>query len=148
MATQKKSILAKFYLVGAIMTIFLVIVILRVFNLQYVHGDEYNKLSTKGTVKEFTISANKGNVYAADGNLLATSVSKYTIRMDLMVVEKDVFEQNIVALSKALSDMLGNVPDYYERRLRNAKKAKKRYFFIAKNIGYIDYLKNEAIPNF
>ena len=148
MATQKKGILAKFYLVGAIMTIFLVIVILRVFNLQYVHGDKYNKLSTKGTVKQFTISANKGNVYAADGNLLATSVSKYTIRMDLVVVKKQVFEQNVVALSKALSEMLGNVPDYYERRLRNAKKAKKRYFFIAKNIGYVDYLKMKQFPIF
>ena len=148
MATQKKGILAKFYFVGAVMTIFLVIVILRVFNLQYVHGDKYNKLSSEGTVKEFTISANKGNVYAADGNLLATSVSKYTIRMDLMVVKEDVFEQNIVALSKALSEMLGNVPEYYERRLRNAKKANKRYFFIAKNIGYNDYLKMKQFPIF
>ena len=105
---------------------------LRVFNLQYEHGDKYRKLSKDLTVREFTISANKGNVYAADGNLLATSLSKFTIRMDLVAVKDKVFEQNIVGLSNALSEMLGKSPNYYERSLRNAKKANKRYFFIAK----------------
>ena len=130
------------------MMLFLVVIILRVFNLQYVHGDKYNKLSTELTVKEFTISANKGNVYAADGNLLATSVSKYTIRMDLTVVKNSLFEKNVVALSTALSNMLGKPSSYYERRLRNAKAANKKYFFIAKNIGYNDYLKMKKFPVF
>ena len=148
MATQKNGILAKFYLVAAFMTLFLVFIMLRVFNLQYEHGDKYRKLSKDLTVREFTISANKGNVYAADGNLLATSLSKFTIRMDLVAVKDKVFEQNIVGLSNALSEMLGKSPNYYERSLRNAKKANKRYFFIAKNIGYNDYLKMKKFPIF
>ena len=88
-----------------------------------------DKLSSEGTVKEFTISANKGNVYAADGNLLATSVSKYTIRMDLVLLKEDVFEQNIVALSKALSEMLGNVPDYYEQKTYEMRKRQIKDIF-------------------
>ena len=130
------------------MTLFLLTIIFRVFNLQYVHGDKYKKLSTDLTVKEFTISANKGNVYAADGNLLATSLSKFTIRMDLVSVKDNIFEQNVAALSSELSKMLGKSQNYYEVKLRNAKTARKRYFFIAKNIGYNDYLRMKKFPIF
>ena len=112
MATQKNGILAKFYLVAAFMTLFLVFVMFRVFNLQYAHGDKYRKLSKDLTVREFTISANKGNVYAADGNLLATSLSKFTIRMDLVAVQDKVFEENIV-------ETLNDAKEYFRSFIKN-----------------------------
>jgi cell division protein FtsI (penicillin-binding protein 3) len=80
------------------MTLFLLAIILRVINLQYVQGDAYRKLATELTVRQDTIYANKGNVYAADGNLLATSMSKFNIFMDLVTVDSPVFEENIVGL--------------------------------------------------
>ena len=108
MATHRKSILTKFYLVAAFMTLFLLAIIFRVINLQYVQGEAYRKLATELTVRQDTIYANKGNVYAADGNLLATSMSKFNIFMDLVTVNSAVFEENIVGLSSELSKMLGH----------------------------------------
>ena len=93
MSTHKKSILTKFYIVAAFMTLFLLAIIIRVVNIQYVQGEKYKKLSTELTRKQDTIRANKGNVYAADGNLLATSMSKYTIRMDVVSVKSSTFEK-------------------------------------------------------
>ena len=148
MATHKKSILTKFYLVAAFMTLFLLAIILRVINLQYVQGDAYRKLATELTVRQDTIYANKGNVYAADGNLLATSMSKFNIFMDLVTVDSSVFEENIVGLSNELSSLLGNSSSYYQKKLRTAKNKKKRYFLIARNIGYTDYLKMRKFPIF
>lgn len=130
------------------MTIFLLAIIFRVVHLQYVQGDVYRKLATELTIRQDTIYANKGNVYASDGNLLATSMSKFTIFMDLVTVKNSVFEENIVALSKELSKMLGNSPSYYQKRLRDAKNKKRRYFLIARNIGYTDYLKMKKFPIF
>ena len=148
MATHKKSILTKFYLVAAFMTLFLLAIVFRVFAIQHTEGEKYRKLSTELTIKQDTIFANKGNVYAADGNLLATSMSKYTIRMDVVAVDDVVFEKNIVALSIELSKMLGKSSDFYQDRLRNAKKRKNRYLLIARNIGYTDYLKMKQFPIF
>jgi cell division protein FtsI (penicillin-binding protein 3) len=148
LATHKKSILTKFYLVAAFMTLFLLAIILRVINLQYVQGDAYRKLATELTVRQDTIYANKGNVYAADGNLLATSMSKFNIFMDLVTVDSSVFEENIVGLSNELSSLLGNSSSYYQKKLRTAKNKKKRYFLIARNIGYTDYLKMRKFPIF
>ena len=84
------------------MTVFLLAIILRVINLQYVQGDTYRKLATELTIRQDTIYANKGNVYAADGNLLATSMSKFNIFMDLVTVDPVVFEKHVKGLSVAL----------------------------------------------
>ena len=130
------------------MTLFLLAIILRVINLQYVQGDAYRELATELTVRQDTIYANKGNVYAADGNLLATSMSKFNIFMDLVTVKNIIFEENIVSLSNELSKMLGNSSSYYQKKLRTAKNKKRRYFLIARNIGYTDYLKMRKFPIF
>ncbi|WP_343330986.1 penicillin-binding protein [Polaribacter staleyi] len=130
------------------MTLFLLAIVFRVFTIQHSEGDKYRKLSTELTIRQDTVYANKGNVYAADGNLLATSMSKFTIRMDVVAVDSHVFEKNIVALSKKLSEMLGKTPGYYQRKLRSAKKRRNRYLLIARNIGYTDYLKIKQFPIF
>ena len=149
MATHKKSILTKFYIVASFIALLLFTIIFRLVNIQYVQGEKYKKLATELTVKEFKIKANKGNVYAADGNLLATSMSKYTIRMDVMAAVKNkIFEKNIAALSKELSKMLGKSVSYYQNKLRTAKRRKNRYLLIARNIGYNDYLKMKTFPIF
>nr|WP_298992558.1 penicillin-binding protein [uncultured Polaribacter sp.] len=130
------------------MTLFLLAIVFRVVNIQYIQGEKYKQLSTELTIKQDTIYANKGNVYAADGNLLATSMSKYTIRMDVVAVDTNVFEKNIAALSKELSSMFGKPVSYYENKLRRAKSRKNRYLLIARNVGYNDYLKMKTFPIF
>lgn len=144
----KKGILSKLYVVVVLMTLFFVVIVFRVFNLQYIEGDKYRKLSLEKTVKNDTIFANRGNVYAADGNLLATSMSKYTIRMDVVVVKSKLFEKNIRALSEALSGLLGKSTSYYQKKIRQAKKRKNRYLLIARNVGYNDYVKMRKFPIF
>ena len=144
----KKSILNKLYVIVVLMTLFFVVIIFRVFNLQYVEGEKYRKLSLEKTTKNDTIFANRGNVYAADGNLLATSMSKFTIRMDVVAVDSEVFEKNIRGLSEALSNLLGKPASYYQNRLREAKRRKNRYLFIARNVGYNDYVKMKSFPIF
>ena len=148
MATIKKSILNKLYIVTALMTLFFIVIIGRIVNIQYVQGDKYRDLSVASTVKNDTIFSNRGNVYAADGNLLATSMYKYTIRMDLVAIKSAVFEKNIKALSVSLSQLLGNSSSYYQKKLREARKRKNRYLLIARNLGYNDYMKMRQFPIF
>ncbi|MEQ6125304.1 penicillin-binding transpeptidase domain-containing protein [Pseudotenacibaculum sp. MALMAid0570] len=130
------------------MTLLLFAIIFKVINIQYVQGDKYRQISKDLTQKPFTIYANKGNVYAADGNLLATSMSKFTIRMDVMSVDGEIFDRDVTSLSKSLSNFLGKSSSYYEQKLRNARKLKNRYLLIAKNVGYNDYVKMKQFPIF
>ena len=148
MIKHKKDILTRFYIVAAILSIFLVAIIFRVVNLQYTQGEKYRGLATDLTIKQDTIYANKGNVYASDGNLLATSMSKYTIRMDVVAIDDSVLEEKLIPLSKELSKMLGNSPKYYENKIRKADRLNNRYLLIARNIGYNDYVKMKKFPIF
>lgn len=144
----KKSILGKLYIITILMTLFLVVIIINICNLQYIDGNKYRKLSAETTIKNDTIFANRGNVYASDGNLLATSMSKFTIRMDVMSVKASVFEKNISGLATALSQLLGKSTKYYQSLLRNGRKRKNRYLLIARNVGYSDYIKMKSFPIF
>jgi cell division protein FtsI (penicillin-binding protein 3) len=75
-------------------------------------------------------------------------MSKFTIRMDVVAVNSNVFEKNIADLSKELSAMFGKPPNYYQNKLRTAKKRKNRYLLIARNVGYNDYLRMKKFPIF
>jgi len=130
------------------MSLFLIAIIFRVFNIQYSQGEKYRKLSADLTVRQIVVEANKGNVYAADGNLLATSMSRFDIYMDVMTVKKTDFDKNVVDLSNSLSKMFGFSSSYYQKKLRNARARKSRYLSIAKNVGYNDYLEMKSFPIF
>ncbi len=130
------------------MTLLLSLIIFRIIDIQYLQGDKYIKISKELTRKPFTIQANKGNVYAADGNLLATSMSKFTIRMDVMSVDAEIFDKEVSELSKSLANFLGKSTDYFEKKLRDARKFKNRYLFITKDLGYNDYVKIKKFPIF
>ena len=80
-------------------TLFLLAIIFRLTNIQYVDGEKYRALSEQLTLRNDTIFANRGNVFSSDGSLLATSMSQYEIRMDAFTVDATDFEKNIRSLS-------------------------------------------------
>ncbi|MCF6278899.1 MAG: transpeptidase family protein [Flavobacteriaceae bacterium] len=152
MAAEKKNILSRLYIFFVFLTLFFIAIIFKLTNIQYVEGDRYRSLSIQRTIKNDTIQANRGNVYADDGSLLATSMSRYEIRMDASKPDDSkVFEENIQELSVELSKMLGKTSDYYVRLIRKARNRvpkPNRYLLIARNIGYLDYQKMKAFPIF
>ncbi len=152
MATEKKNILNRLYIVFVLSTLLFIAIIAQLFNIQYAEGDKYRSLSEERTIKNDTIYANRGNVYADDGSLLATSMSRYEIRMDAAKPDDaKVFEENIQALSVELSKMLGQSPQYYVSKIRKARNKKpkpNRYLLITRNLGYLDYQKMKTFPIF
>lgn len=148
MAAEKKSILNRIYIVFVFSTLFFIAIVAKLINIQYVEGDKYRSISEKRTIKNDTIYANRGNVYADDGSLLATSMSRYEIRMDVVTIDADVFEKNIKPLAVELSKMLGKSSSFYVHKIRQARKNKNRYLFIARNVGYLDYQELKTFPIF
>ncbi|MDT0552912.1 penicillin-binding protein [Urechidicola vernalis] len=149
MATKKKSILNRLYIVFVFSTLFFIAIIVKLISIQYSEdGDKYRSLSEKRTIKNDTIHANRGNVYADDGSLLATSMSRYEIRMDTYTVDAQVFEDGVRGLANELSKMFGKSSSHYVQKLRKARANKNRYLLIARNIGYLDYQTMKTFPIF
>jgi len=148
LAATKKGILNKLYVVFVLITLFLAAIILRLTDIQFADGEKYRDMSEQLTLKNDTIFANRGNVFSADGSLLATSMSQYEIRMDAYTVEAEEFEANIRSLSVELSKMLGKPAREWENKIRKARLNKNRYLFITRKLGYNEYVKIKSFPIF
>lgn len=128
------------------MFVFALAVVFKLFTIQMVDGDKYRDLAERRTVKNVTIPANRGNVYASDGSLLATSIPKYDIRFDALTPTTKTFENFLKPLSDSLSKYSGKSSAYYEKELRKARANKNRYFLLARNISYTDYARIRNFP--
>lgn len=128
------------------MFVFALAVVFKLLNIQYVQGENYRSLAEKRTVKEFKTEPNRGNVYASDGSLLATSVPKYDIRIDAIQAKEKVFEAKIDALADSLSAYKGKLASYYKNNIRKAREKKNRYYLLARNISYSDYIRMRNFP--
>ncbi len=146
MAVTEKHILNRLYFVAGIMFVFALAVVFKLLTIQLVQGDKYRELAEKRTVKNVTIPANRGNVYASDGSLLATSIPKYDIRLDALTPSTKTFEKYLKPLSDSLSKYSGKSSSYYEKELRKARANKNRYFLLARNINYTDYTRIRNFP--
>lgn len=124
----------------------MIAVIFKLFSIQFVHGEQYRDLAEKRTIKNVVIPANRGNVYAADGSLLATSIPKYDIRLDALTPSNYTFERYLKPLSDSLSKFSGKPSTYYQNEIRKARANKNRYFLLARNIGYSDYIRLRNFP--
>lgn len=138
----------RLYIVTGTMFVFAFAICFKLVNIQLVDGEKYRELALRNTTKNFTIPANRGNVYADDGSLLATSVPKYDIRFDAMTVAEEDFAENLVALSDGLSEMFGKPSSHYQQLFRKARANKNRYVPVVKNLGYSNYIKVKNLPLF
>jgi len=128
------------------MFVFALAVVFKLISIQFIQGEEYRKLAEKRTVKDFDIEPNRGNVYSADGSLLATSIPKYDIRLDAVQAKQVVFDEHIGALADSLSVYNGKSSAYYKDVIRKARRNKNRYFLLARNISYSDYIRLRNFP--
>ena len=148
MPITKKQILNRVYLITGFMFLIAFAIGYSLVQIEFIDGEKYRKLAEQGTVKTFEIPANRGNVYTSDGSLLATSITKYDIRMDVVTVADEDFEKGINGLSIALSKELGKSPSYYENKIRKARISKNIYLFITRNLNYNAYQRFREFPIF
>jgi len=148
MAVEDKHISYRIYLVAFCIFIMAVAVVFKLTRIQWVQGNYYRKLAKERTVKNFVIPANKGNIYSADGSLLATSIPNYNIRFDALAPKAEDFEKNIKPLADSLGVMFGKPSSFYHTQLRTARTNKNRYLLVARDLSYTQYMKIKSFPLF
>ena len=146
MATTKKHIINRTYIVSILILILAISIVVKLINIQFVKGDYYIGLSEENNIKNIIIPANRGSVYSSGGKLLATSVPKYDIRFDALAPTDKNFNENLTKLSNSLSVFYNKPANYYMKLLKNARDSKNRYLLIARNLGYNDHVKIKNFP--
>ena len=148
MAATDKNILKRLYFVAGGLFLFACAVLFKLVSIQMVDGDKYRDLAEERTSRMFTIAPNRGDLISDDGSLLATSVSRYTIRFDAVTVSDKDFRENLKPLSEALSKLTAKPSAEYIQLFRKAKENKNRYTLVARNLDYSEYIEVKEFPLF
>ncbi len=143
---NEKKILHRLYFIAGCMFVFGLAVAFKLVSIQFMQGDKYKALASERVVKNVIIPANRGNVYSVKGNLLATSVPKYDIRFDAVTPSSKIFEKYIKPLSDSLSRYSGKSSSHFQNELRKARALRNRYYLIARNVGYSEYIRLRNFP--
>jgi cell division protein FtsI (penicillin-binding protein 3) len=119
------------------------IIVLQNTNVQEIKDDYINK-----NYREATLKAARGNLYASDGSILATTVMRYDIYLDFKIIKDTVYSNNISALTDSLSKMFGKPRSYYRDRFDQQKNAKNQYYSLVKGLDFDDYDRIRQFPIF
>lgn len=129
MNTSKKML--KRLLILSVVVIFLLTTSgVRVFYLQAVRGEELARKAESQQLKDTEISAMRGTIYDADGNVLAQSATVWNIYLDPLEIDNDEKRALIV-------DELSKLFEYDEEekaKLKEKTKAQNHYEIVEKKV--------------
>ncbi len=93
-----------------------------------VEGEKWRKMASANVpVRPVQIAPNRGDICAADGRILATSVPFYELRFDPIAVDKKVFNAQVDSLAFCLSSFFKDATKKeYRDKLVNARNRKPR----------------------
>lgn len=142
----RKDILTRFLGVYIFIVITTIYIVVRVLIIQ--HLPKWDKEAQKLEIKEFPLEARRGDICAADGSPLATSIPYYLLRMDMYApglangFNKEV-DSLAICLSRFLHDKSAGT---YKAELKRAHAQHNKYYLITKK--KVSYAELQEIKKF
>src|ERR1700761_7723079 len=145
----RTNILLRVYLAFGLILLFAAAVVLQLCRVQFIQGAKWKSKSMALSTRYFDVEATKGNIFAADGSLLATSVPEYELRMDMRAASDKLFNEKVDSLALCLARYNGDKSAReYERMLRQARDDSSRYQLIKKKASFEDLREMLKFPLF
>lgn len=148
---SKDTLWVKVYLVYAFFLVFALAVVIRMAVVMFVEGKELLARSEEQSLRYEEVKAVRGNIYSANGSLLAASVPVFEIRMDLSpkVVPADTFRRYLRPLCDSLHAMYPQTSAAaYRRNLEKARRDGSRNHLIKRRISYDELQRMQKFPLF
>lgn len=147
-----KQSMIRIYIAFVFIFFFALAIIFKAIHIQIFEGSDLKMEAESRELKYFPIEALRGNIYSANGNLLATSIPVFDIRMDTdsVLIPDSIFNAGVLGLAKGLSGLFKDkTATEYLQILQNARKLNKRYVKIQDNVTFeeLDLLKRLPIFN-
>lgn len=113
-------------------------------------GEKWRAKAEQVNFQYREVPATRGNIYATDGSLLATSLPFYRVAIDPTMAKDSKFKSGIDSLARNLAGFYKDKSaTAYKRMIQDARGDKKRFLILnRKQIGYQDMQKMTAWPIF
>ena len=145
----KSNILKRVYLFFFLLVAFSLLIIGATINIQFLKTDKVIENVKTTTVKKRTFPAKRGDLYAKDGSLLATSLTYYKVGLDLTspAIIEDTLNKYVHSLSDSLEVLIGKkTSDEYYREILSAYKNSERWLLLSRGLNYPEFQKLKTFP--
>ncbi len=118
--SNKRKLLQRAYVVAAFLALLAVAVFVKLIRVQFFEtfeGKTWKEYAAANEVKTDTIPAMRGNIYARDSSLLATSLPYYYIGLNIKTPTKAYFNAHVEELATLLSRSFGKSVEFHKARL-------------------------------
>lgn len=151
-ASIKHELAGRLGLVYLIVMVIAALIVIKALHVQIWEGDKWRKMGRSVSFKDFEVAPNRGNIYADDGRILASSVPYYSLRLDCKAIPDTLFRKKVDSLSMMLSRFFKDASmAEYRKKLWQGKYGVKpnRYLLVnKKKISYTDLLEIKKFPIF
>lgn len=146
----KSSIVARVRIAFIMVALFAMAIFYRIITLQVVEREVWEAKAENYHFQMRPVSATRGNIYAADGSLLATSLPFYKVAFDPLVASEEVFRAGIDSLSHRLSAFFRDKSaESYKKMITDARSSRKRYIVLNRTqVGYQEMQAMSSWPIF
>lgn len=133
------------------MCVFAITILYRICVIQFKEGDKWKAKAEALTTKVFETEAVRGNIFDANGNLLATSLPYYEVGVDINApsIDDKLFNSKKDSLALLLSNLFKDKSKKeYLRILKSARSSGDRYVILKRNVSYKDLQTLKTFPIF
>ncbi|MBN2173237.1 MAG: transpeptidase family protein [Bacteroidales bacterium] len=135
----KSDILWRVFLVYMGMFLFGLAIIVKIIYIQLAQGRQLLDKAEVQSLEYFNVEAVRGNICAADGSLLATSVPIFDLRMDVAspLISNAYFQNHVDELARKLAGLFKNKSSWeFKKELLSERKKGNRYFLLKRDVTY------------
>ncbi len=146
--TKRSKTLKWGYLFAGVAIVVFLMFLIRIVQIQNTNVAEIKADYINSNYREATLKAARGNLYASDGSILATTVMRYDIYIDFKTIRDTVYSNNIGPLTDSLSRMFDKPRSYFRQRLDDQKAKKNQYYSLVRGLDFDEYDRIRQFPIF
>ncbi len=158
-----RQVISRFHVIAFLFTLVGILILGKAAYIMFMQRDQWKALSERFVKENVEVKPTRGNIFSADGQLLATSLPEYKIYMDFVAVESDSARQAKIqskrdSLLKVKMDSIciglnrilpGKSVGWYRTRIEEGLARKSRHWLLyPKRISFIDYKEIKSLPFF
>lgn len=153
--SNRKTILLRYSFISALILLFCAGILYKLVDTTVISADKWNELANRELSKTEVIAPERGDILAADGSVLATNLTFYTVHLDYRA-EKFMEAQ----LRQQIDTIADSMARYFPRRdarqwkehilgpLSKPDTLRPRYFTLIRNISYADLMRLRSFKFF
>lgn len=146
----KKSIVLRIRVAFLVTLLFSFAIGYKIINIQFIKSERWAKLHEENLLDFKDVKPTRGNIFSADGSLLATSLPFYQVCIDPTIADNEVYNKGINQLAANLAAYFKDKTGAeYKRKINDARRTSKKYIVLNHRlINYQDKKKMSEWPIF